>query len=252
MLEKFYNQLAPYYKYLYDDWDRSVEKQAAILDQVIQEYFGDKVNNILDVACGIGTQAIGLTESGYRVTGSDISSEAIRIASQEAVSRNLEIDFSVADMRKLEQIQTGPFDLIIACDNAVPHLLSKKEILKTFKGFYTGVISGGGCLISVRDYGTLTRENNETRFVPRRIHEVGGGRVVLFDLWDFDGDMYQITTYILEDLDGKDLKATAVRGGKYYWIEIDELDHLFLQAGFQKVITIRDRYFQPLLLAKKE
>ena len=72
MLETFYNQLAPYYKYLYDDWSKSVEKQAAILDQVIQEYFGDNINRIHDVACGIGTQAIGLAELGYRVTGSDI------------------------------------------------------------------------------------------------------------------------------------------------------------------------------------
>ncbi len=64
--------------------------------------------------------------------------------------------------------------------------------------------------------------------------------------------MYQITIYILEELEGKDLKTIAVRGGKYYRIEMDELEHLFLQAGFQQVITIRDRYFQHLLLAQKE
>lgn len=155
-------------------------------------------------------------------------------------------------MKQLEQICQDPFDLILACDNAVPHLLSKKEILKTFKGFYSGIIPGGGCLISVRDYGTIDRIGQDTRLVPRLTHQTEDGRLILFDLWEFDGDKYQITTYILEELDGKDLKATAVRGGKYYCIEMDELEHLFLQAGFQKVITIRDRYFQPLLLAQKE
>lgn len=252
MTDSYYDQLAPFYKYIYRDWESSVGKQAAVLDQVIQEYFGDKVGRILDAACGIGTQAIGLAELGYQITGTDISSEAIRIAKKEAKIRKLEVDFTVADMKQLEQICQDPFDLILACDNAVPHLLSKKEILKTFKGFYSGIVPGGGCLISVRDYGTIDRIGQDTRLVPRLTHQTEDGRLILFDLWEFDGDKYQITTYILEELDGKDLKATAVRGGKYYCIEMDELEHLFLQAGFQKVITIRDRYFQPLLLAQKE
>ena len=144
------------------------------------------------------------------------------------------------------------FDLILACDSAVPHLSSKKEILKTFKGFNSGIVPGGGCLISVRNYSTFDRISQDTRLVPRLTHQIEGGRIILFDLWEFNGDMYQITTYILEELEGKDLKATAVRAGKYYCIEMDELEHLFLQAGFQKVITNRDRYFQPLLLAQKE
>jgi hypothetical protein len=114
----------------------------------------------------------------------------------------------------------------------VPHLLSKKEILKTFKDFYTGVISGGGCLICVRDYGTLTRGNRETRFVPRRVHEVEGGRVILFDLWDFKDDIYQSTIYVVEEFEDEELKITAAKGGKYYCIETDQLEHLFLQAGF--------------------
>jgi len=252
MTDSYYDQLAPFYKYIYQDWGSSVGKQAAVLDQVIQEYFGDKVIRVLDAACGIGTQAIGLAELGYQITGTDISSESIRIASKEANTRQLEADFIVADMRELEQIYQIPFDLILACDNAVPHLMSKKEILKAFRGFYNGINRGGGCLISVRDYSTFDRDSQDTKLVPRLIHQVEGGRIILFDLWDFDDDVYQITTHIMEEIAGKDLKVTTVRGGKYYCIEPDELEHLFLQAGFQKVITIRERYFQPLLLAKKD
>lgn len=251
MTDSYYNQLAPFYKYIYKDWEESVEKQAGVLDQVIQEYFGGKVIKILDATCGIGTQSIGLAELGYQLTGTDISTAAIQIAIKAAKTRNLNVDFSVADMSKLEQIYQDPFDLIIACDNAVPHLLSKKEILKTFKGFFNGVNPGGGCLISVRDYASFDKNSQESRLVPRLTHQVEDGRIILFDLWEFDGDRYQITTYILEEMEGQDLKTTAVRGGKYYCIETDELEHLFLQAGFQKVITIRDRYFQPLLVAKK-
>jgi hypothetical protein len=37
-----------------------VERQASILDGIIREYFGGNVKSILDAACGIGTQSIGL------------------------------------------------------------------------------------------------------------------------------------------------------------------------------------------------
>jgi len=251
MTEAFYDQLAPYYKFIYQDWEKGLEKQAAVLDQVIRENFGDRIQTVLDVSCGIGTQSIGLAELGYRVTGTDLSADALKIANQESAARGLLIDFFKTDMRALDKIYQEPFNLILACDNAVPHLLSKKEILKAFKGFYQGITEGGGCLISVRDYSAMERSEGEIRLVPRLVHRVKGGRIILFDLWEFEANTYQITTYVLEEYEGKELKTNVARGGKYFCIETDELEHLFLQAGFQKVVTIRERYFQPLLIAKK-
>jgi SAM-dependent methyltransferase len=249
IVDKFYDQLAPLYKYLYQDWDGSLAEQAAILDQVIQEYFDGNIKTIRDVACGIGTQSLGLAELGYQVWGSDISSDAIQLAIKEAGARDLTIDFSVMDMREIDQ---GPFDLIIACDNAIPHLLSNREILKTFKTFYNHINPGGGCIISVRDYAQMEWRDGETRLVPRRVQEVRGGRIIIFDLLEFKEDSYKITIYFLEEMDGQDPKVSAATGGQYFCIEIDKLEYLFLQAGFRKVVTIRDRYFQPLMVAKKE
>jgi 2-polyprenyl-3-methyl-5-hydroxy-6-metoxy-1,4-benzoquinol methylase len=37
--------------------------------------------NVLDCACGIGTQSLGLAKLGYHVTGSDLSADAVRRAS---------------------------------------------------------------------------------------------------------------------------------------------------------------------------
>jgi len=107
MIDSYYDTLAPYYKYIYSDWERSVEYQAAALDEVIREYFGDQTSTVLDAACGIGTQSIGLAKLGYKVTGYDLSSGAIQIANQEALSRNLLIDFSVMDMRQAGCVRQG-------------------------------------------------------------------------------------------------------------------------------------------------
>ncbi len=251
MIDSYYDKLAPYYKYIYADWERSVEVQAAALDEVIREFFGDQAFTVLDVACGIGTQSIGLAKLGYKVTGCDLSPRAIQIANEEALSRNLQIDFFVADLRQAGQVHQRQFDLVLACDNVIPHLLSEGEILDVLKGFYQVTAEGGGCLISVRDYELLEREDKETRLVPRRVHSTSKGQIILFDTREFEGDYYDITTYIVEEVGENDLQTTAVLGGKYYPITIPVLERLFIQAGFQKVTTQRERFFQPLIVAEK-
>jgi hypothetical protein len=43
-------------------------------------------------------------------------------------------------------------DLVIACDNAVTHLLTDEELVAAFEQFLACTRPGGGCLITVRDY----------------------------------------------------------------------------------------------------
>lgn len=251
MIEAYYNQLAPYYKFIYADWERSLTLQTAALDSVIREYFGDQISTVLDAACGIGTQSIGLAELGYKVTGSDLSSGAIKLAQEEAQARDLPIDFSVVDMRQAWENHQRQFDIVLACDNSVPHLLNEEEILQAFKGFFLSIKEGGGCLISVRDYDLLEREDQESRFVPRQIHHTNRGQIIIFDIWDFEGDFYEIRTYIVEDQKENEPKMTVVKGGKYYCVSIPVLEDLFKQADFQKVTTLREHFFQPLIVAEK-
>jgi 2-polyprenyl-3-methyl-5-hydroxy-6-metoxy-1,4-benzoquinol methylase len=93
----FYSKLTPLYHLIYPDWERSIKRQAETIDTIIKERFGG-VQDVLDVSCGIGTQALGLAAIGYNVTASDLSVDEITRATQEARDRNLTINFSVADM----------------------------------------------------------------------------------------------------------------------------------------------------------
>ena len=160
MTKDFYNSLAPYYKYVYLDWDKSVANQAKALDSIIKEFFVEK-KTLLDASCGIGTQSIGLAELGYEVSASDLSDEEVKLAKQEADKRGLKIDFQVADMREVSKIYNKKFDIVISADNSVPHLLTDEDILKTFKEFYTLSTSGGGCIITVRDYQNINPEKQK-------------------------------------------------------------------------------------------
>ena len=113
-----------------------------MLNSVIRELWRDALT-VLDVSCGIGTQAIGLAKLGYNVTASDLSPEEVERAKLEATLRNLSVAFSVADMSQAFNHHARQFDVVISCDNSVPHLLSDENILTAFRQFYQATRPGG-------------------------------------------------------------------------------------------------------------
>jgi SAM-dependent methyltransferase len=243
----FYDRLAPLYHLIYPDWEASIRSQAEGLDSLIREHWGGEKLRILDVACGIGTQALGLAALGHAMTGSDFSRAAVERAGQEAASRSLPIEFSVADMRALPSRFHGQFDLVIACDNAVPHLLSDADIRRAFEQMRACARPGGGCLITVRDYDREERAGVQMK--PYGARDVGGKRYLLFQVWDFDGPIYDLAMYFVEDDGGPTCPAHVARS-RYYAVGTGTLLTLMEQAGFRDVQRVDDRFYQPVLLGK--
>ena len=77
IVQTFYDNMASHYDKLFLDWQSESREQASILNKLIIDNGFDKTAAILDCACGIGTQAIGLAALGYNVTASDIRMETI-------------------------------------------------------------------------------------------------------------------------------------------------------------------------------
>lgn len=67
-VQTFYDDLAAEYTLLFADWRASVQRQGDVLAALIRQHGGAEVRAILDAACGIGTQAIGLAR--YLIPGS--------------------------------------------------------------------------------------------------------------------------------------------------------------------------------------
>jgi glycine/sarcosine N-methyltransferase len=114
---RFYDDLADDYYLIYPDWDASMVRQAAVLDDLI----GQGRAEVLDCACGIGTQAVGLALRGHQVTGTDLSPRAVARAAREADQRNAPLRTAVADMRHLP-FPDARFEVVVCADNALPHL----------------------------------------------------------------------------------------------------------------------------------
>src|SRR3954447_10025247 len=103
-VEAFYDGFAPDYDLASAGrWDAAVERQGAVLEQVIHAAVPG-ATSVLDCACGIGTQAIGLALRGFDVHATDISGGAVARARHEAARLGVRATFAVADMRDLTQV----------------------------------------------------------------------------------------------------------------------------------------------------
>jgi SAM-dependent methyltransferase len=255
----FYDRLAPVYHLIFADWDASIARQAEALGGFIEARWPE-ARTVLDLACGIGTQALGLAARGYEVTASDISAGAVARAGEEAARRGVSLALSVADMRRAHEHHARSFDVVLACDNAVPHLDSEAELTAAFAQMFACTRPGGACILSVRDYEQLLAEHDHAR---PQLHLYGvreledGRRLIPFQVWTFDdpsslapGEVpgYELALYLLEDDGGDRCEAQVVRTRYRAW-GIARLCELLRGAGFVEVERVDGVFYQPLIVA---
>jgi len=242
---EFYDDLAPFYHLIFENWERSIERQAIALDSIVRSTAPNNARSVLDVACGIGTQALGLAALGYDVTASDISPGAIGRARTEAARRGLSIAFSVADMRVAHKHHGRAFDVVLCADNSLPHLLTDADILRALEQFLACIKPGGLCIVSVRDYAAL--ERGGVQFKPYGVRIEEDARYALFQVWEWHGALYDLDFYVVRDDGAKDCQTHVMRS-TYYAVPMAELAALMTRAGFEKVQRVDDVFFQPVLI----
>jgi glycine/sarcosine N-methyltransferase len=192
-----YAPLAEHYHLIYEDWQSAIERQSGALDRLIRGELGAGALSLLDAACGIGTQALGLAARGYRVTGTDLSPAAVARAGREATARGLDVAFGVADMRALDREVEGAFDVVLAADNAVAHLLSEADLTRALEAMRARLRPGGLLVLTQRDYDALLAERPRTT-APSVFDSPEGRRLVLrvFD-WEAGTDRYRTNLFLV-------------------------------------------------------
>ncbi len=247
--QSFYDSLAPEYEKLFQDWQTASQEQAAMLDKLFQENGFEHTAHVLDCACGIGTQAIGLAMLGYAVTASDISDveldEARRCAAKHGVSLRLEH----ADFRALSDVFAERFDIVIAMDNALPHMLTAEALEEAVRSICAQIRPGGMFAASIRDYDSLLL--GKPPYSPPYIHKGEKGQRVSFQTWTWKDENYQLIQYIIEDED--DLRVSKYVC-EYRATRRKELTELLLANGCQTAVWLfpeETGFYQPIILAKK-
>ena len=249
IIQTFYNNLASQYDKLFEDWRSTIQEQAVMLDKLFQDNGYGRSSRILDCACGIGTQSVGLEMLGYDVTASDISEAELAEARQRAAQNSAKVHFARADFRALEDVFSEQFDIIIAMDNALPHMLSAADLASAVKSITNRLTTGGMFVASIRDYDALLEQ--KPTYSPPYIHKTDKGQRVSFQTWTWNDDNYKLTQYIIDDED-------ALQIGKfdceYRATRRDELTELFLANGCNEVIwkfPEETDFYQPIIIARK-
>jgi len=246
-VRSFYDELAPRYHLIYADWEASIARQGAALASLIGEHW-PRTRTVLDVAVGVGTQALGLSSRGYEVTGSDISPLAVLRAIKEAAKRGFHLPCVAADFRSLPMYAASA-DVLIACDNALPHLDTPADIAAALAEWFRVVRPGGGCLLSMRDYGTPPPAGTvEVHPYGERVWE--GHAYTVQQVWTWHGSRYQVALEIVPTAGAEGEPATLVMA-EYLAITPTHVAELLCSAGFERVERIDGRFFQPVLVGFK-
>ncbi len=249
----FYDRLAPFYHLLYGDWEAAIRTQGDALARLLAAEGVQPGDRVLDAACGIGTQTLGLLAQGYTVDASDISPGAVMRLRRELAERGQTAELRVDDLRQLAHAADESCAAVLACDNSIPHLLDDGEILQALHSAHRALRPGGVLVISVRDYTAEPRRSPDVR--PYGLHiDAGGNRFLAVQTWEWgegaDGECYDLRLWLMrEQADGQ--CETQVLNGRYYAVSTDRLQELMRAAGFADVRRLDDVLFQPVLIGRR-
>jgi len=247
-----YDELARYYDQIFEDWDASIERQALVLSAMLrQQAAGNRAIRVLDCACGIGTQSLGLAKQGFDVVGCDISPAAVERARLEAVKKGVDVRFYVADMRQLADVDGSDFDAVICMDNALPHMDSDDQLLRAAQQAHGKLRPGGSFIASIRDYDRLIVERPPTQ--GPSFYSDDHGRRIVFQLWDWlDERHYRFHLYITNTVQAgwQTFHFTSI----YRAVLRNELRDILIQAGFENVAwrsPSESGFYQPICIAQR-
>jgi SAM-dependent methyltransferase len=247
---EFYDALASEYHLLFRDWWSAATWHGQVIADILATR-RTETGRLLDCTCGIGTQALPLARLGYRVTGTDISPAAVKRARAEATARGLDADFKVSDVRDVHRHVPTAFDVVISCDNALPHLLTDDDMKRALRSLHSCLRSGGLLLISLRDYDSLRQ--TQPPGLPIHVHGEVGSRHGSGQSWTWSVDAEHV------DIELFTLTETAAgswhaRSGttRYRALHRATLEALLMSVGFHTpewLMPDVSGYYQPIVLA---
>lgn len=243
MTRGFYDDLAATYDLMYADWDASMVRQAKALDWFLPP------GKVLDCACGIGTQSLGLALRRREVVGTDLSPVAVARARREAAQRGARVSFAAADMRALP-FGDAAFEAVVCVDNSLPHLLNPEEMTAGLREMRRVLKPGGGLLISTRPY-----DGSRPGSQPPLVKHAGNSRVVTFQLWHWHDDGERYDAEVFQSRPDGGTWTVHTRQMTYWAITREQLTPLVVGAGFTDPRWVEpgeSGFFQPLLVAQAE
>ena len=146
---------------------------------------------------------------------------------------------------------SGEFDVVISCDNALPHLTDDAQISRALAAMRSKVRPGGLVVISIRDYD---RAMIDRPVAATPVVIVGPPRRVLVRLqeWDDDGPMHTVRFLVLTDGGGWTVEDHSVRYRAITRAAVTRLAAAARFAGITWHEAEETGYHQPIMTAVRD
>jgi SAM-dependent methyltransferase len=193
---------------------------------------------LLDLPCGLGRHSLGLAERGQRVTGLDLSAEAIRSARAEAGARGLDVHFERGDMR--DPVPGGPYDGACCLGNSFGYLLHE-ETERFVRNVHAAVRPGGRWIL---DTG-VTAESLFPHLLASRTLEAGGVRYQVQSAFQPLTGRLEQTTVLSRGVERQEAQVS------YAVYTVAELRRLLQGAGWSVLHAFGDLERRPFTLGDR-
>src|ERR1700731_494428 len=136
---KVFDHYAQYYDLLYSVKDYKAE--AAYVSSLIEK-FCPGARSMLDIGCGTGNHGFLFAQSGYDVTGVDLSPKMVSLADQKKAQRVINnIKFEQGDILSLRLGRE--FDVVVSLFHVMNYLTKKSDMTAGFANALNHVRPGG-------------------------------------------------------------------------------------------------------------
>lgn len=116
------------------------------------------VSDVLDCACGTGTDLIMFHSLGCNVLGSDLSNAMLRQARKKLKEADLDLPVKRADFRELQTHFKRQFDAVVCLTNSINEVLEESEVLRALRSM-KAVVRQGGIVVFDQGQSDATMKN---------------------------------------------------------------------------------------------
>lgn len=105
-----------------------------------------RVSDVLDCACGTGSDLIMFHSLGYNVVGSDLSDAMLRQAQKKLIEAGMDLPVKKADFRELEKHFKRQFDAVVCLTNSINEVLDESEVRGALQSM-KAILRPGGIIV---------------------------------------------------------------------------------------------------------
>ena len=153
------------------------------------------------------------------------------------------------EIRILSDTFAEKFDIVIAMDNALLHMLSSNDLEKAIKSIANQIKRNGIFVASIRDYDSLLME--KPPYSPPYINKMDKGQRVSFQTWVWKDDNYKLTQYIIDDEENLQISKFECEYRATRRAEMTELLHAYGCSNVEWKFPDETGFYQPIVVAGK-